>query len=84
MRAAHDLHPKLVLLAGGVSANKALREAFISQKEFPVRIPPLSLCTDNAVMIASAGYFKYMRGEIDSLDLDVQPTWPLPAMRKAV
>ncbi|MCE5208622.1 MAG: tRNA (adenosine(37)-N6)-threonylcarbamoyltransferase complex transferase subunit TsaD, partial [Chloroflexi bacterium] len=44
MRAAHDLHPTMVLLAGGVSANKALREAFITQKEFPVRIPPLSLC----------------------------------------
>ncbi len=84
MRAAKQVQPKLVLLAGGVSANKALREVFLAQKEFPVRIPPLKLCTDNAVMIASAGYFRFIRGEADSLDLDVQPTWPLPLSRRSV
>jgi N6-L-threonylcarbamoyladenine synthase len=83
MHAAREYRPKLVLLAGGVSANKALRETFLAQKEFPVRIPPLSLCTDNAVMVASAGYFHYLRGETDRLDMDVQPTWPLPLLKRA-
>ena len=66
-----------ILVAGGVSANQALRDAFISQREFPVHIPPLSLCTDNAAMIAAAGYFHYAFGKRDPLDIDVLPTWPL-------
>lgn len=81
MMAAREYKPKLVLVAGGVSANKTLREAFTSQGEFPVRIPPLSLCTDNAVMVASAGYYRFRRGQQDLLDMDVQPTWPLPVSK---
>jgi len=77
MSAARAFGVKSVLVAGGVSANQALREAFTSQGEFPVHIPPLSLCTDNAAMIASAGYFHYCAGHLDPLDLDVLPTWPL-------
>jgi N6-L-threonylcarbamoyladenine synthase len=77
MKAAHEFGVKSILVAGGVSANSALREAFTSQGEFPVHIPPLSLCTDNAAMIASAGYFHYCAGHQDPLDLDVLPTWPL-------
>jgi N6-L-threonylcarbamoyladenine synthase len=68
---------KQILVAGGVSANKALREAFFGQKEFPVHIPALSLCTDNAAMIAAAGYFRFALGQQDPLNLDVLPTWPL-------
>jgi N6-L-threonylcarbamoyladenine synthase len=77
IRAARATHAKRILVAGGVSANRALREAFLAQTEFPVHIPPLSLCTDNAAMIASAGYFRYARGQRDGLNLDVAPTWPL-------
>ena len=77
LQAARAFGAKQILVAGGVSANKALREAFLGQKEFPVNIPPLSLCTDNAAMIAAAGYFRYANGQRDSLDLDVLPTWPL-------
>ncbi len=77
IQAARSYKAKQILVAGGVSANKALREAFVGQKEFPVHIPPLSLCTDNAAMIAAAGYFRYVGGQRDSLDLDVLPTWPL-------
>jgi N6-L-threonylcarbamoyladenine synthase len=77
LKAARAFGAKQIVVAGGVSANKALREAFIQQKEFPVNIPPLSLCTDNAAMIASAGYFRFVHGQRDSLDLDVLPTWPL-------
>jgi N6-L-threonylcarbamoyladenine synthase len=75
--AARKFGAKQILVAGGVSANKALREAFLAQTEFPVQIPPLALCTDNAAMIASAGYFRYLHGQRDALDLDVMPTWPL-------
>lgn len=77
MRAARQFAVRSILVAGGVSANEALRHKFTSQSEFPVHIPPLSLCTDNAAMIASAGYYHFCSGHIDPLDLDVLPTWPL-------
>jgi N6-L-threonylcarbamoyladenine synthase len=77
MRAAQVYKAKEILVAGGVSANKALRDAFLAQKEFPVHIPRISLCTDNAAMIASAGYFRYIAGFTDRLDFDALPTWPL-------
>jgi N6-L-threonylcarbamoyladenine synthase len=77
MQAARAFHAREILVAGGVSANKALREAFLSQNEFPVHIPPLELCTDNAAMIGSAGYFRFVKGLVDPLDLDVLPNWPL-------
>ncbi|HQK43231.1 MAG TPA: tRNA (adenosine(37)-N6)-threonylcarbamoyltransferase complex transferase subunit TsaD, partial [Anaerolineaceae bacterium] len=64
----------------GVSANKALREAFRSQTQFKVHIPHISLCTDNAAMIAAAGYQHLARGEHDNLDFDVLPTWYLTAL----
>ncbi len=77
IHAARKFHARQILVAGGVSANRALREAFQSQAEFPVQIPPLSLCTDNAAMIAAAGYFRYVLGQRDTLEMDVLPTWPL-------
>lgn len=66
-----------ILVAGGVSANQALRAAILTQAECPVHIPPISLCTDNAAMVAGAGYFRFIDGQRDSLDMDVLPTWPL-------
>jgi N6-L-threonylcarbamoyladenine synthase len=45
-----------VHLAGGVSANAALRAAVAERAELPLRVPPPALCTDNAAMIASAAY----------------------------
>jgi len=77
INAAREYDVKEILIAGGVSANRALRKAFQSQTEFKVHIPPLSLCTDNAAMIASAGYYRFALGHISGLDMDVQPTWPL-------
>jgi N6-L-threonylcarbamoyladenine synthase len=77
LKAAHAYKTKEIVLAGGVSANKALREAFLAQSEFTIHIPKLSLCTDNAAMIAAAGYFRYSLGQRDPYDLDVLPTWPL-------
>ncbi len=77
MRAAREMDAKEILVAGGVSANRALRKAFQSQAEFKIHIPPLSLCTDNAAMIAAAGYYRFALGHVSDLDMDVQPTWPL-------
>jgi N6-L-threonylcarbamoyladenine synthase len=77
MQAARAFGAKEILVAGGVSANRALREAFRSQTEFKVNIPALSLCTDNAAMIAAAGYYRYTLGHVSDLTMDVQPTWGL-------
>jgi N6-L-threonylcarbamoyladenine synthase len=77
VNAAREFGAKEILVAGGVSANRVLRQTFRAQTEFPVHIPPLSLCTDNAAMIASAGYHRYTLGHTSQLDIDVLPTWPL-------
>jgi N6-L-threonylcarbamoyladenine synthase len=77
IKAAREYGAKEILVAGGVSANAALRGAFMAQDEFPVNIPPLKLCTDNAAMIAAAGYQRFVHGQKDDLNLDVRPTWPL-------
>ena len=72
-RAAEEFQAKEVLLAGGVASNQLLRQRMSAQINVPVRYPPPILCTDNAAMVASAGYFKYMAGERSSWDLDVRP-----------
>jgi N6-L-threonylcarbamoyladenine synthase len=76
-RAAKEFDAKEILVAGGVSANLALRDALERTAPCPVRMPPLELCTDNAAMVAAAGYFRFQSGQRDSLDLDVVPDWEL-------
>jgi N6-L-threonylcarbamoyladenine synthase len=75
--AAREFKAREIIVAGGVSANKALREAFRSQTEFRVHIPHISLCTDNAAMIAAAGYRHFIADETSNLDFDVQANWSL-------
>ncbi len=77
MAAAKSFGAKEILIAGGVSANRALREIFLSQSDLVVHIPSLHLCTDNAAMIAAAGYYHFVLGRKDPMDFDVLPTWPL-------
>ncbi|PKO12156.1 MAG: tRNA (adenosine(37)-N6)-threonylcarbamoyltransferase complex transferase subunit TsaD [Chloroflexi bacterium HGW-Chloroflexi-10] len=77
MLAARKYNVKNIVVAGGVSANQALREAFLNQSEFTVFIPPLKYCTDNAAMIAAAGYYRFVHDKVDTLEFDVLPNWPL-------
>jgi N6-L-threonylcarbamoyladenine synthase len=79
LAAAEEYGVNEILLAGGVAANGRLREKFIKDSPIPVLIPPLSLCTDNAAIIASCGYFHLIRGERSGLDLDVFPSLPFAA-----
>ena len=69
-----------IALAGGVSANSYIRKAFkqLEEKEnIKVFYPELKLCTDNAAMIASAGYYNYLQGEFSDLKLNAVPNLKL-------
>ena len=77
LMAADEFDVSEIIVAGGVSANKRLRERMLAESKRPVHIPPLSLCTDNAAMIAGAGYYHYIQDDFSPIDFDVLPTWPL-------
>ena len=66
-----------ILLAGGVAANKHLRQTLLSKSPLPVIIPPFILCTDNAAMIAACGYYRFQAGKTSDLSLDVIPNLKL-------
>jgi N6-L-threonylcarbamoyladenine synthase len=70
-----------VQICGGVAANSALRDAMRragDEDDFRVYVPSPARCTDNAAMIAAAGYHRLVRGERDGLELDAIPSAPLP------
>ena len=70
-RAALDLDVRQVAVAGGVSANSGLRQAFIDygkRYHWEVFIPPFSFTTDNAAMVCQAGYFKYLDHDFCPID----------------
>jgi len=73
VQAALEHGARQIALAGGVAANRLLREQMVAQAPVPVLCPPIDLCTDNAAMIGAAGAFRFWRGEVAGLDLDVQP-----------
>ena len=62
-----------IVLAGGVAANRPLRETLIAKSPLPVVVPPVELCTDNGAMIAMSGLVNYRNGRRDGWDLDVIP-----------
>lgn len=81
VRAAQALGVRQVVMAGGVAANLALRERLSAQlapQGIALSYPPIAFCTDNAAMIASAGYFHLRLGEHHGFDLDVRPNLQLP------
>jgi N6-L-threonylcarbamoyladenine synthase len=77
IQAAEEFETGDILIAGGVSANSALRGKFTRQRKYKVHIPPLSLCTDNAAMIAGAGCYRFAAGQRDDLEMDAAPTWSI-------
>jgi N6-L-threonylcarbamoyladenine synthase len=73
VRAARETAAKEILVAGGVSANQALRSALQKIAPCPVRTPPPDFCTDNAAMVAAAGFFRFQAGVRSELNMDVSP-----------
>jgi N6-L-threonylcarbamoyladenine synthase len=71
--AAERHNARTVLLAGGVAANKALRETLQARSPISVRYPPIWLCTDNAAMIGAAAYYRYERGLQHGWELAATP-----------
>ena len=75
-RAAKDLSAKRLAIAGGVASNGTLRQAFedmCKENGISFYCPAPVLCTDNAVMIASAAYYEYKKGNTAGWDLNAVP-----------
>lgn len=64
-----------IALAGGVSANSYIRAEFSKLEDMGIKVyyPELKLCTDNAAMIASAGYYNFINGKKSDLTLNAIP-----------
>ena len=75
LKALKNLNLNIVALAGGVSANSFIRTEFEKLKEQGINVfyPEMILCTDNAGMIASAAYYRYINGETSDLTLNAVP-----------
>ena len=82
IQAVKDLHPVMVITAGGVAANSRLRVLLAEEmKQFPeieLCQPPIKFCTDNASMIGASGYVAYKHGLFGTLDVSADPSLPMP------
>jgi N6-L-threonylcarbamoyladenine synthase len=75
--AAKRLGARQILLCGGVAANRLLRRMLTDRSPIPILMPNPTLCTDNAAMIASCGYFRFTTGERSGWNLDIAPNMRL-------
>ncbi len=76
MKALHDYNVKRLVVAGGVSANKGIRNKLIElckEENIDISVPDFKYCTDNATMIGAAAYFAYMHGDIADENLNAVP-----------
>lgn len=73
MKAALENNMSIICLSGGVARNSLLRntlEKMVLDKGLSIHFPEPDLCSDNAAMIASAGYYKYIKGEFSAFDIN--------------
>ncbi len=75
IKSAQKLNINIIALAGGVSANSYIRKQFmdLEKQGYKIYYPEPILCTDNAAMIASAGYYRYMSGVTSGFTLNAVP-----------
>jgi N6-L-threonylcarbamoyladenine synthase len=78
-KALKQTNAKSLAIAGGVSANSYIRNEILKLQDENLKIymPDMKLCTDNAAMIASAGYYNFISGKRDNLDLNAIPNLKL-------
>ena len=84
-RALKESHCRQLVIAGGVSANRRLRDrlaAFARQRDLELFCPPMHLCTDNGVMIAHTGLLRLRSGQRADRWPQVRPRWDLETLRK--
>lgn len=80
IKAAEDLNVKTLVVAGGVSANSLLRKRLAEEAEakgLKFFKPDKSVCTDNAAMVGSQGYYEFLSGNIADLSLNAVATLPI-------
>lgn len=84
-KAIEQIKVNKLALAGGVSANSYIREKFKNlEKDLGIKVyyPELKLCTDNAAMIACAGYYNFIAGNVSKLDLNAIPNLKIGNLRQ--
>lgn len=75
VKAYNEFQPKSVVIAGGVAANQELREQLKAALPIDIDYAPINLCTDNAAMIATLGYYKFINDKVtDPYELEVIPS----------
>lgn len=74
-KAVDEFHPASIVIAGGVAANQELRRQLTDRLSMPIEYAPISLCTDNAAMIAALGYYRAQSLEPTTVDdVSVHPS----------
>ena len=76
----NEFNKKIFVVAGGVAANKKIREVLknlCKEEKFNAIFPPINLCGDNAAMIAMVGLEKFKLNQFNELDHPANPRWPL-------